>query len=126
MKEDYDTFPYFYATPHCNCGRILKQHKTPWDLNLQKESELKVRVEGRCDGCKQNYNFVMKIYGGADGEKYLGQFDASEMVTTISGALTVSGNWNRNKIIQYNKSVGQLKRGVALKNEHKIINKKPF
>ena len=51
MKEDYDTFPYFYATPHCNCGRILKQHKTPWDLNLQKESELKVRVEGRCDGC---------------------------------------------------------------------------
>lgn len=124
-REDFDTYPYFYPTPHCSCGKILIKDKASWDLELQKESELRERTAGRCNACKQNYNFVVKIYTGADGEKYLGQFDANEQVTTISGTLTTNGVWDRNKIIQYNKSVGQLRKGTLPQNHYKIINKKP-
>lgn len=125
MREDYDTYPYFYPTPHCACGKILIQHKTKWDLQLQKEPELRINVEGRCDSCKQNYNFILKIYTGADGEKRFGQFDATETVATSSGILTKDGEWDREKIIQYNKSIGRLRVAITPENKYKIINKKP-
>lgn len=83
-----------------------------------------MNVRGRCDRCKQTYDFVMKIYTGANGEKYLGQFDAMERVTTISGVLTKNGAWDKEKMMQYHKSVGQLKSSVIPKNEPKIINRK--
>lgn len=66
----------------------------------------------------------MKIYTGADSEKYFGQFDAMERMTTTSGTLTKNGQWDKENIIQYNKSVGQLRKGIISEKEYKIINKK--
>lgn len=101
VRDSYDSFPYYEDLYFCEkCGSPLKDDIKLINLKLEKNYERK--IERKCKKCGYSYNFISKIFTGADGEKYIGKFVPGGEIITSSGVLTKNGEWDSERIKKEN------------------------
>lgn len=102
-RSEFNSLPYYQDLPRCaKCGAPLLEEQRI--VNLALEDNYERHLQGKCRRCGSGYNFVTKIFVGADHEIYHGDFDSSGNSPTRSGMLTTAGHWDPAKIIRENKA----------------------
>ena len=119
-KSDFNSLPYYQDLPRCaRCGvPLLEQRRV---VNLELEPRYERRLTGKCERCGNGYDFVSKLFGGADYEIYHGYFDSSGAHPTRSGVLTTAGHWDSEKIIRENRATN-FKYEVAVQKAREVDN----
>ena len=83
------------------CGAKFSEYSKPY--NLAKESIDLIIRDKKCRQCK-NYNSLhVRIFQGANGEKWLGIGSPDSDLTTSSGIVTKNGIWDKEALIRLNR-----------------------
>ena len=116
MEHEYNSGLLYSDKVFCpRCGRPLKEQMA----NLELEPDYSAHHKGRCRRCKNGYDIINKIFQGADGERWMGTFDSTGAMVTVSGVLSCNGVFDPELIARENRAKN-FKLHIAVDKEKEV------